>query len=329
MTDPETLESTHPTRRQFLALGVGALVVASVPLAVRRRRRVRRTLPVMGTVAEFAVVHRDPVYAYAAIGAAMSRIELVEALMTRYKTTSDVGRANRVGGREAVHVTAATATVLAEALRWAEASEGAFDPCLAAAIELWDVGHRHVPPAGDAVRRLAGAHFYRNLDLDRWRGRPAARLTAREARIDLGGIGKGYGVDQAVQVLREWDIADAIVNVGGDLYAMGRSEDGNPWRIGVRSPASATEMLATVEVQDRAVATSGDYLRYFEYRGRRYHHLLDPTTAAPRLCNMHSITVLADDCMTADAGATTCFGQDIAAGKRLLATRSARIVHHV
>ncbi len=329
MPVPETSGSLHPTRRQFLALGVGAFVVGTVPLAGLRRRRVRRTVPVMGTIAEFAVVHRNPVYAHAAIDAAMGRLNLVETLMTRYKDTSDIGRANLAGRREAVHVTAQTATVLAAALGWAESSEGAFDPCMGSAIELWDVGHRHQPPAADAVRRLAGQRFYRDLDLDRWQGRPAARLTAREARIDLGGIGKGYGVDQAIQMLRDWGIRDAIVNVGGDLYAMGRSEDGNPWRIGVRSPASATEMLATLDVEDRAVATSGDYLQYFEYHGRRYHHLLDPATAAPRLSAMHSVTVMADDCITADAAATACFGQDVAASNRLLTKRSARIVHHV
>jgi thiamine biosynthesis lipoprotein len=329
MSVPEQSQPLSHTRRQFLALGIGAFVVGAVPLAGLKRRRVRRTVPVMGTIAEFAVVHRNPVYAYAAIDAAMSRLDLVETLMTRYTDTSDIGRANLASGREAVHVTAETATVLAAALRWAESCDGAFDPCLGSAIELWDVGHRHEPPAPGAVRRLAGQRFYRDLDLDRWQGRPATRLTAREARIDLGGIGKGYGVDQAVRVLRDWGIRDAVVNVGGDLYAMGRSEDGSLWRIGVRSPASATKMLATLEVEERAVATSGDYLQYFEYHGRRYHHLLDPATAAPRLSAMHSITVMADDCMTADAGATACFGQDVAASNRLLARRSARIVHHV
>jgi thiamine biosynthesis lipoprotein len=329
MSVPERSGSPNPTRRQFLTLGVGAFVVGTVPLTGLRRRRVRRTVPVMGTIAEFAVVHRNPVYAYAAIDAAMARLTLIETLMTRYTDTSDVGRANRVGGHEAVHVTAETASVLAAALDWAAATEGAFDPCMGSAIELWDVGRRQEPPSADAVRRLAGQRFYRDLDLDRWQGRPAARLTAPEARIDLGGIGKGYGVDQAVRVLRDWGIRDAVVNVGGDLYAMGRSEDGTPWRIGVRSPASAREMLATLEVEDRAIATSGDYLQYFEYHGRRYHHLLDPTTAAPRLSTMHSITVLADDCITADAGATACFGRDVEVGSRLLARRSGHIVHHV
>ena len=99
--------------------------------------------------------------------------------------------------------------------------------------------------------------------------------------IDLGGIGKGYGVDRAVAVLREWGFQNGLVNVGGDLYAMGVSEDGDPWNVGVRSPDDPQGLVANLAMSDQAVATSGDYHQYFEHDGRRYHHLLDPTTGAP------------------------------------------------
>jgi thiamine biosynthesis lipoprotein len=155
------------------------------------------------------------------------------------------------------------------------------------------------------------------------------RLGAADARIDLGGIAKGYGVDQAVVALREWGIEDALVNVGGDLYAMGRSEDGNPWRIGIRSPENVHRLVASFELTDAAVATSGDYLQYFEYHGRRYHHLLDPATGAPLATGMHSITTQADDCITADAAATACFGRDVAQVHGWLGPAGTRIVHSV
>ncbi len=134
-------------------------------------------------------------------------------------------------------------------------------------------------------------------------------------------------MDEAVRVLRQWGIAHAIVNVGGDLYAMGRSEDGNPWRIGIRSPDNLDRTLATVDVEDLAVATSGDYLRYFQYHGRRYHHLLDPTTGEPRRSAMRSLTVSAPDCMNADAAATAGFGRlGLVAGVTI---RSASVIHTI
>jgi thiamine biosynthesis lipoprotein len=329
MVDGNNPESHQPTRREFLALGVGALVVASVPYASRRRTVAQRTIPVMGTVADLAVAHADRHYAEAAIDAAIERLRQVDRLMTRFNNGSDVGRTNVAQGRDGVLVTAETAAVLRAALAWSETTDGAFDPCLGTAIELWDVEHRHAPPPDVAVRRLAGRNLYRALDVDRWRGHPAARLSDRDARIDLGGIAKGFGVDQAVATLRDWGIHDALVNAGGDLYAMGRSGNGTPWRIGVRSPERADRLVAEFDLEDAAVATSGDYLQYFEYHGRRYHHLLDPRTAAPRITAMHSISVQAASCTTADAGATACFGQPRAVADSWAARRDARIIHSV
>ena len=130
---------------------------------------------------------------------------MVEQTMTRFTTTSDVGRANRRAATEAVHVTPETMRVLREGLRWAEHTEGAFDPALGRIVELWDVAYRTTPPEREAVALLAGRGSYRALDLDMWRGRPAVRFT-QDIALDLGGIGKGYGVDEAAAVLRDWGI---------------------------------------------------------------------------------------------------------------------------
>jgi len=307
------------TRREMLVLGVGAFAVATLPGAVRRGSHLfRRQAPVMGTIAELAVVHADPMSAHAGIDAALAALERVERLMTRFEPASDVGRANGAAGQEPVTVSAATAAVLTEALAWADASGGAFDPTLGRAIRLWDVGHRRTPPPEGAVHRLAGRRLYRSLALDRWRGAPVIRLTEPDAEIDLGGIAKGYGVDRAAEALRAHGITRAIVNVGGDLYAIGEAERGGPWRVGIRSPHEPARLAGVLEISDGAVATSGDYLQYFQHGGRRYHHLLDPSTGAPRLSAVRSITVTAQSCVAADAAATAVFGMEPQAAERLL-----------
>ncbi len=330
MTDSNPWPSRHPTRREIVALGLGAFVVASVPLARRRARLFRRTMPAMGTIVEVAVVHRDPRYAQAAIDAALARMAAVERVMTRFDPRSDVGRANLSAAREAVLVTPATARVIAAALEWAHASDGAFDPCIGRVIELWDVEHRHEPPQSRAVRRLAGRAFYRAMDLDAFRGHPAVRFSDPDMQLDLGGIAKGYAVDEAVVTLRDWGITQAFVAAGGDLYAMGESDHGGPWQVGVRDPKDPDRVMATLALSDGAVATSGDYFRYFDYQGRRYHHLLDPATAAPRLTPEHSVSVAAATCMTADGAATTVFGMPLERAVRVLHVRApgARLVSH-
>lgn len=328
MTDIRPSDHRHPTRRDLVALGIGAFVVAAVPFARRRARLYRRTVPAMGTIAELAVVHRDPRYAQAAMDAALARMAVVERTMTRFDALSDVGRANRRAAEEAVLVTPGTAAVISAALDWAHASDGGFDPCIGRAIEVWDVEHRNEPPPAGAFRRLAGRRLYRTLDVDSWRGHPAVRFGDRDLQVDLGGIAKGYAVDQAVVTLRDWGVTQAFVAAGGDLYAMGQSDHGGPWQVGVRDPKDPDRVMATLPLSDGAVATSGDYFRYFDYQGRRYHHLLDPATAAPRLTPEHSVSVAAATCMTADAAATTVFGMAPQGAARVLRARApeARLV---
>ena len=138
----------EPKRREFLALGMGLFVTLSLPLALRRRTMlIRRTLPLMGTLAEVQVAHHDMRLAEGAIDAALAELLWVERTMTRFRPDSDIGRANLGAAREAVTVTPATAAVIAAALRWAEATDGRFDPALGAASELWDVLNRtSLPP---------------------------------------------------------------------------------------------------------------------------------------------------------------------------------------
>jgi thiamine biosynthesis lipoprotein len=320
---------TGPSRRDILLLGAGAFAVAAVPLwRSRRRNLVRRSVPLMGTIAEIGVVHRDEQYAQGAIDAAFARLRQVERLMTRFETTSDVGRANLRAASEPVGISQATASVLQAGLLWAESSDGAFDPCLGKVSEVWSIGSRTTPPQPDQVHQYAGRNLYRTLDVDSWNSRPVLRFAEPDVEIDLGGIAKGYGVDGAVEVLREWGITDALVNVGGDLYAMGSSEDGDPWKVGVRSPSDPSKVTEQFEISDAAVATSGDYMRFFRHNGRQYHHLMDPKTAEPRQSSVHSLTITADDCLTADAAATTVFGMASGKAQRILSIRApgARIV---
>lgn len=321
MPASEPFESRRLRRRDLLVLGVGAFAVGALPLAwPGRRRLVRRTLPVMGTLAEIAVAAADERHAHVAIGAAFAELRRVEALMSHFRADSDVGRANRNASSDAVPVSADTARVLAEGLRWAESSDGAFDPCLGRAIDLWDVGQRAVPPPGAQVRAVAGRRLYRALDLDPAGGR--VRLHDRDARIDLGGIAKGYGVDRAVDALRARGIEHALVNAGGDLYALGRSADGDPWQVGIRRPEAPSCVGATLRVENAGVATSGDYFQYFEHAGSRYHHLIDPRSGAPRRSASHGVSVVAQTCMQADAAATAVFGMASAEAQRLLRIRA-------
>jgi thiamine biosynthesis lipoprotein len=309
-------------RREFLTLGVGVFAAMSLPLALRRRTMITRvSRPLMGTIAEIQVAHRDPAFAGAAIEAGYAELGRIEALMTRFQPTSDIGRVNLGAGLDGVPVSLETARVVAAGLDWASASDGRFDPAIGAASELWDVLHRHEPPSGGDVHRLASRGFWRTVDVDLDCDRPCVRLHEPDSRLDLGAIAKGHAIDRAVGRLRDLGVEHAIVTVGGDLYALGGSPDGDPWTVGIRDPHRRDGVARTLHVADRAVATSGDYERFFRWHGVRYHHLMDPATAAPRRTPVRSVTVLADAAIDADAASTTAFGLDRDAALALVQRR--------
>lgn len=297
-------------RRSFLALGAGAFILSTVPWLRGARPLVRRRVPMMGTIADLAVVGEDRLGAQRAIDAALAELARVEARMSRFLTGSDIGRANRLAlGRE-VPITAESAGVIRSALDWARRSDGAFDPALGRATELWDVVARTVPPDPSAVRDYAARSLWREIELTETPEGGSLRFHDPRVHLDLGGIAKGYGVDRAAEALRLHGFPDALVNVGGDLVALGRSPDGDRWRVGVASPLAPGEAEPgrTFPLEDAAAATSGDAIRAFEHDGRRYHHLLDPRTGAPRVTPRHAITTVAPTCIAADAAATALFG---------------------
>lgn len=297
-------------RRGFLAFGAGLFAVAGVPLAMYRRAThpplIRRALPLMGTIAEVAVVHRDAAVAQAAIDAAFESLKWVEKTMTRFTATSDVGRANIGAANAPVTVSRETVFVVAEALRWALATNGRYDPAVGRTVEVWDVLNRHAPPPERETKVLADRALYRSVLLDA----DASSISYRGAdvRLDLGSIAKGYAVDRATNALCRYGVEHAVVIAGGDLYALGRAPDGDAWTIGIRDPHDLRATVGTLAVSDMAVATSGTYVRYFMYRGTRYHHLMDPQIAAPRRTPVESFTIRADRCMHADVATTALFG---------------------
>ena len=322
---PRTL--WRPSRRDVFFLGIGGLI-AAVPMARRPRLSlVRRHVVTMGTIGEFVVAHHDAGAAHAAIDRAIEALVYVDLTMSRFKLSSDIGRANSEAAARAVPIGADTAMVLHEALWWAEASGGCFDPCLGGATSLWNIGGRTVPPPPGDVEKLAGRRLYSKLDVGTFAGTPVVRFEDPDVRIDLGGIAKGFAVDLAVARLRESGIEHALVGAGGDLYALGRSPSGDRWTVGIQSPDNPRELAGELQLENEAIATSGDYQQFFEYRAKRYHHLLDPTTAMPFDTTRRSASVVAETCMRADAGATLAFGAASRDAVRVLARRHARIAH--
>jgi thiamine biosynthesis lipoprotein len=215
---------------------------------------------------------------------------------------SDVYRINQNPG-QAVPVSPDTIFLIQSALEVSRQSGGAFDIAIGPLMDLWDFkGAKHIPSQAelDALLPLADDQLIQ-VDAE------AGAVTVRPGMVlDMGGLAKGYATDCAADALRDMGIRHAIINAGGNVYALGRKPDGSPWRVGIRHPREDGALLGVVEAADQAVVSSGDYERYFEADGVRYHHILDPQTGRPA-SNAISVTIVNSKSLTADLLSTAVF----------------------
>ena len=270
-----------------------------------------RTALIMGTVVEIKAYTGDEKQLDRDITAAFDEMRRVENQFSSFKPDSEISQLNQATGP--FKVSKETAQLLQAGQRIARLSDGAFDMGLGRLIKLWGIetDHPHVPTEAE-IRETLERVGPEDLEIDG----TTVRKADPELKVDLGGIAKGYAVDRAIEVLRQAGVQSAAVNAGGDIRLLG-DRNGQPWRIGIQHPRDPKAVLATLPLSNRAVVTSGDYERYFEKDGIRYHHIFDPTSGRPaRLCQ--SVTVVAADATTADALATAAFVLGPIKGLKLL-----------
>jgi thiamine biosynthesis lipoprotein len=294
-----------PRRRSLLigALGSAALAACQRP-GSPSDGRVHLSGETMGSTYN---VKLDPAgHAVEQLSAAVdATLQAVDQRMSMFRPESELSAFNAASSGVPVPLSAELFGVLAVAQDVSRWSAGAFDVTVAPAVETWGFGvaKRRVVPATRDVARQRAHVDWRGLRLH------AAQRTATKARAglqaDLGGIAKGYGVDAVARTLDELGIVHYMVEVGGEVRARGVNGAGAAWQIGVEQPDAVPQRARyVVPLAGRAMATSGDYRNYFEQDGRRYSHEIDPVTAAPIAHRLCSATVVADDCIRADAIAT-------------------------
>jgi thiamine biosynthesis lipoprotein len=236
-----------------------------------------------------------------------SALDAVDQRMSIYRPQSELSQFNRAGiGTHAL--SDELAEVLAAAAEVSAWSAGAFDVTVAPLVEEWGFGVRGVRrvPAQALLAEGRRRVDWRALSVDRERRQAVKGLAGLQA--DLGGIAKGYGVDLAAAALEARGVLHYMVEAGGEVRTRGVNAQGQPWRIGIEQPDSLPQRARwAVPLSGGSMATSGDYRNYFVEGGQRYSHEIDPVAGAPVRHALASVTVVADDCMRADAMATALF----------------------
>jgi FAD:protein FMN transferase len=245
---------------------------------------------VFGTLVEVSIYGVPEAPARQATAAVLARFDELHRSLHAWQP-SDLSRLNTALAQgQRAPVTAELAAMLHDAQTLSTQSNDLFNPAIGGLIALWgfhaDTPQAQVPEAAAITRWVTAAPRMRDLHVERgeaWSDNPAVQL-------DLGGYAKGYALDEAVRILKAHGIRDALVNIGGNVIALGSHGD-RPWRVGIQHPRQPGT-LATLDLRSgEAIGTSGDYQRYFEADGHRYCHLIDPRSGSPAT-GMQSVTVL-------------------------------------
>ena len=263
---------------------------------------IERTEAIMGTRVYVQVYSLDAAKGEAAIEAVMADMRRIDELMSHYKPTSQLSQINQRANREPVAVDKELFDLIKLSTHYSQITEGAFDITYASVGYLYDYP-KHIHPTESQIKSALPAVNWRNMLLDE--AHHTVRFEHAGMRIDLGGIGKGYAADHGIDILKARGIRHAVVSAGGDSRILG-DHLGRDWLVAIRHPDDPRQVVTRIPLSDAAMSTSGDYERYFDENGVRYHHIIDPHTGHSA-SKVRSATVIAPTATQTDGMSKTAF----------------------
>jgi thiamine biosynthesis lipoprotein len=267
----------------------------------------------MGTRISVELWHDDQQMGELAVELVMDEFRRLDNKLSPYKERSELALVNRMATETDVTISEELFDLLTASQHYAELTDGAFD------ITFASIGHQYDYRAGkkpdlETTRETLPLIDYRHIQLST--AERSVKFRRAGVRIDLGGIAKGYAVDRGIELLRQRGITHALISAGGDSRIIG-DHNGRPWHIGIRAPRNSEAMAAVLPLTDTALSTSGDYERYFETDGIRYHHIISPKTGHSAN-KVQSVTILGPNATRTDALSTSVFVMGAKAGMAMI-----------
>ena len=270
---------------------------------------------IMGTAIHVELWHTDKVTAKKNIQYVFDEMRRIDRLMSPYKKESEISLINDQAAKHAVKISSELFNLIQQSINMSKLSNGAFDITFASIGHRYDYRKKQQPSKKEIAEHLKSIN-YKNIQLNK--NNQTIFFTRAGTRIDLGGIAKGHAVDNAIKILQQHGIQQAMVSAGGDTRIIG-DKKGRPWYVGIRHPRKKNESAVVLPLSQTAISTSGDYERYFIKDGVRHHHIIKPSTGDSAR-ELRSVSILADRSTTADALSTTVFILGLNKGMKLVAS---------
>ncbi|MBU3185975.1 FAD:protein FMN transferase [Clostridium estertheticum] len=228
----------------------------------------------------------------------------IDNKMSVFKNDSEISKINTNAGNKPQIVSNDTYYVIQKAIKYCTLSEGAFDITIRPIVSLWGIGKegQQVPSSNEIKEKLKIVN-YKDIVLDK--DDRSIFLKNKKQEIDVGGIAKGYAADEVKNVMIKNGIKSALINLGGNILTLGTKIDGTPWSVGIQDPFKTRgEFALTISVINKSVVTSGNYERYFEVEGKRFHHIINPSTGYPSESDIVGATIISDNSIDGDGLST-------------------------
>lgn len=277
-------------------------IFAVLPLCSCGEKKASATELAMDTVINLTVYGKR---CDEALQAGLDEIRRIDAMMNAHSEDSEIARLNSIGIGEEAELSDETVYVMKKALELCEKTDGAFDISIKPLSDLWDIGADEPRvPSEEEIDMALSKIGYRDIKINGNR----VSFAKEGMQIDLGAVVKGYCADRIVEIFRSYGIKNALIDLGGNIYALGKNENGGDWRIGLQAPQEMRgEPFAVENLSDKTAVASGSYERYFESDGKIYHHILDPETGYPADSGLISVTVIGKSSLEADMLSTAIF----------------------
>jgi len=242
-------------------------------------KTVQKTETIMGTDVTITVAAQSEAEGAVAIDAAMAEVRRFDRMMSLYKDDSEITRVNLAAGKHPVTVSPEMIEAVEAAARVSGLTHGAFDVTIGPLVVLWQMRLKEgKTPTNKEIAHIKPLVNYKNIIINKRKS--TLFLKYPNMIMDLGGM-KGYIADRVKELIKKRGIDNAIIALAGDIWVLGRREDGKPWRIGVQHPRKPEQTLTVLDLSDKYISTSGDYERYKIVEKKRYHHIIDPRTGKP------------------------------------------------
>jgi len=286
----------------IIAIIVAVILIFIFATGKYEKPEVKRNSYSLGTIINLRAYGNK---AQKAIDEAIEKLNDIDDKMSAFKEHSEISKINSKAGTSSEEIVSKdTYFVVKNAVEYSEILEGTFDPTIRPLVKLWSIGTKEeIIPEKLKIEEIRKLVNYRDVLLNE--NKNSIMLKQKQQALDVGGIAKGFAADEVRDIFYKHNIKSALIDLGGNIFALGSKEDGTPWRVGIQNPFKPRgEYVGILSVKNKSVVTSGNYEKYFMKDGQRFHHIIDPKTGYPSQSRIISATIISDNSIDGDGLST-------------------------